>query len=82
MRFFQTLSLTAALTIAAGTVSAQTTVDMINPLPRSTNFFPLVVGEELGYFADEGVEVILRFPMSRSFKMARPISLCSTPSRR
>jgi NitT/TauT family transport system substrate-binding protein len=32
---------------------------MINPLPRSTNFFPLVVGEALGYFAAEGVEVNL-----------------------
>ena len=36
-----------------------TTVNMINPLPRSTNFFPLVVGEALGYFAAEGVEVNL-----------------------
>ena len=25
-----------------------TTVNMINPLPRSTNFYPLVVGEALG----------------------------------
>lgn len=36
-----------------------TTVNMINPLPRSTNFFPLVVGEALGYFEEEGVEVNL-----------------------
>ncbi|MGI9501304.1 MAG: ABC transporter substrate-binding protein [Geminicoccaceae bacterium] len=59
MNFFPTLTVTAALTVAAGGALAQTTVDMINPLPRSTNFFPLVVGEELGYFADEGVEVNL-----------------------
>jgi NitT/TauT family transport system substrate-binding protein len=32
---------------------------MINPLPRSTVFYPLVVGEALGYFADEGVKVNL-----------------------
>jgi len=36
-----------------------TTVNMINPLPRSTNFYPLVVGEALGYFEEEGVEVNL-----------------------
>ena len=59
MMFFKTQTIAAALTLAAAAASAQTTVDMINPLPRSTNFFPLVVGEELGYFADEGVEVNL-----------------------
>jgi len=36
-----------------------TTVNMINPLPRSANFYPLIVGEALGYFADEGIEVNL-----------------------
>ncbi|SLN76817.1 ABC transporter substrate-binding protein [Roseisalinus antarcticus] len=35
------------------------TVNMINPLPRSTNFYPLVVGEALGYFEAEGVTVNL-----------------------
>ncbi|NJO36524.1 MAG: ABC transporter substrate-binding protein, partial [Rhizobiales bacterium] len=59
MRLFRTLTVTAALAVTAGAAAAQTTVNMINPLPRSTNFFPLVVGEELGYFADEGVEVNL-----------------------
>jgi NitT/TauT family transport system substrate-binding protein len=55
------LSLTTALAVTAIPVAAQelTTVNMINPLPRSTNFFPLVVGEALGYFAEEGVEVNL-----------------------
>lgn len=55
------LSLTTALALTAIPVVAQelTTVNMINPLPRSTNFFPLVVGEALGYFEEEGVEVNL-----------------------
>ncbi len=55
------LSLTTALAVTAIPAVAQelTTVNMINPLPRSTNFFPLVVGEALGYFEEEGVEVNL-----------------------
>ena len=59
MKLMRTLAMTAAFGLTAGAAVAQTTVNMINPLPRSTNFFPLVVGEELGYFADEGVEVNL-----------------------
>lgn len=59
MTMLRTLAITAAFGLTAGAAVAQTTVNMINPLPRSTNFFPLVVGEELGYFADEGVEVNL-----------------------
>lgn len=55
--------LALAATIAAssytGTVAAQTEVTMINPLPRSTVFYPLVVGEALGYFEEEGVSVKL-----------------------
>ncbi|PQO22152.1 hypothetical protein C2I36_14555 [Rhodobacteraceae bacterium WD3A24] len=49
----------AAMVGTGGAASAQdlTTVNLINPLPRSTNFYPLVVAEALGYFADEGVEV-------------------------
>jgi NitT/TauT family transport system substrate-binding protein len=56
-----TLLLSTAVAVAAIPAVAQemTTVNMINPLPRSTNFFPLVVGEALGYFAEEGVEVNL-----------------------
>lgn len=55
------LSLTTALAVTAIPAVAQelTTVNMINPLPRSTNFFPLVVGEALGYFEEEGVQVNL-----------------------
>lgn len=61
MKMFKTLTVSALLAATALPVAAQemTTVNMINPLPRSTNFFPLVVGEALGYFAEEGVEVNL-----------------------
>ncbi|MCH4565124.1 ABC transporter substrate-binding protein [Halomonas sp. EGI 63088] len=58
------LILTAALcsTIAvSSTVTAQevTEIDLIMPTPRSNLFYPLVVGEALGYFKDEGVKVNL-----------------------
>lgn len=59
MKSLHYFTIAAGLTLAAGPALAQTTVDMINPLPRSTNFYPLVVGEELGYFEEEGVEVNL-----------------------
>lgn len=49
-------AVTAIPTIA---LAQNTTVNLINPLPRSTNFFPLVVGEALGYFEDEAVTVNL-----------------------
>ncbi len=61
MKLFKSVIASAALAVMAGVGVAQdlTTVNMINPLPRSTVFYPLVVGEALGYFADEGVEVNL-----------------------
>ncbi|MCZ8333028.1 MAG: ABC transporter substrate-binding protein [Rhodobacteraceae bacterium] len=61
MNTFKALTVSALLAATALPVAAQemTTVNMINPLPRSTNFFPLVVAEALGYFAEEGVEVNL-----------------------
>ena len=61
MKMFKALTVSALLAATALPVAAQdmTTVNMINPLPRSTNFFPLVVGEALGYFAEEGIEVNL-----------------------
>ncbi len=49
----------ASVALPTTSFAADTTVNMINPLPRSTVFYPLVVGEALGYFDDEGVEVIL-----------------------
>lgn len=36
-----------------------TNVNVIMPLPRSAHFYPLIVGEALGYFEDEGVKVNL-----------------------
>jgi len=62
MKMLRTTLLCSALALTAlpTLVAAQdTTVNMINPLPRSTNFFPLVVGEALGYFAEEGIKVNL-----------------------
>lgn len=61
MSKFTTLALAATIAASsyAGTVAAQTEVKMINPLPRSTVFYPLVVGEALGYFEEEGVTVKL-----------------------
>lgn len=52
-------ALGAALT--AGSVTAQdlTTVNAVMPKQRSANYFPLIVGEALGYFEDEGIEVNL-----------------------
>lgn len=54
-----TMTAVVALTAMTGTAIAQETVTVINPQPRSTNFYPLVVGEALGYFEEEGVEVNL-----------------------
>lgn len=61
MRSIQSFALASAVAVAsfAGTALAQTTVNMINPVPRSTVFYPLVVGEALGYFEEEGVVVNL-----------------------
>jgi NitT/TauT family transport system substrate-binding protein len=63
MTFHKALLFSAALAATtapfAATAADLAKVNMINPLPRSTVFFPLVVGEALGYFADEGVEVNL-----------------------
>jgi NitT/TauT family transport system substrate-binding protein len=36
-----------------------TTINAIMPKQRSANYFPLVVGEALGYFAEEGIQVNL-----------------------
>lgn len=53
------LAVTLAASSYTGSVLAQSEVKMINPLPRSTVFYPLVVGEALGYFEEEGVSVKL-----------------------
>lgn len=35
----------------------QTTVTLLSPVPPSVFFFPAFVGEELGFFADEGIDL-------------------------
>ncbi|MDH3682411.1 MAG: ABC transporter substrate-binding protein [Acidimicrobiia bacterium] len=35
------------------------TIDFLQPIPESIIFWPLLVGNELGYFAEEGIEVNL-----------------------
>ncbi|MDJ0637320.1 MAG: ABC transporter substrate-binding protein [Paracoccaceae bacterium] len=59
MKLLRTMTLTAAMVVTAGAALAQITVNMINPVPRSAVFYPLVVGEALGYFEEEGVTVNL-----------------------
>lgn len=61
MTRFTALLAGTAIVCAAGAASAQdlTSITIINPLPRSANFYPLIAGEALGYFEEEGVEVIL-----------------------
>ncbi len=54
--------LLAATTLAfAGSAIAQeiTQINAIMPKQRSANYFPLIVGEALGYFEEEGVSVNL-----------------------
>ncbi|KAA0969573.1 ABC transporter substrate-binding protein [Aureimonas fodinaquatilis] len=53
--------LAATIALPAGTAVAQdvTTLNILMPLPRSSNFYPLLVGEALGYFEEEGVAVNL-----------------------
>jgi NitT/TauT family transport system substrate-binding protein len=49
--------------LAAGLTAAPaqelTTLKVLTPLPRHTVWYPLIVGETLGYFADEGIAVEL-----------------------
>jgi NitT/TauT family transport system substrate-binding protein len=53
----------AALLVPVGPTPAAAqelrTMNVIMPLPRSANFYPIVSGEALGYFADEGIKVNL-----------------------
>jgi len=61
MKYYNMKALVLAVTasLISGAAIADATIKMINPLPRSTVFYPLVVGEALGYFKEEGVEVQL-----------------------
>ena len=47
--------------VAASGVAAQdlTTINAVMPKQRSANYFPLIVGEALGYFEEEGISVNL-----------------------
>lgn len=60
MKHLATASL-LALAVTTGPMAAQdlTTVNAIMPKQRSANYFPLIVGEALGYFEEEGIEVNL-----------------------
>jgi NitT/TauT family transport system substrate-binding protein len=49
----------AVTSIPAAVMAQDTTISVIKPTPRSAVFFPLVVGEALGYFAEEGITVNL-----------------------
>jgi NitT/TauT family transport system substrate-binding protein len=53
--------LAATAIIVGGTAVAQeiTQINAIMPKQRSANYFPLIVGEALGYFEEEGVSVNL-----------------------
>jgi NitT/TauT family transport system substrate-binding protein len=55
------LGVLAALLASAMPATAQdlTEITVLTPLPRHTAWYPLMVGEALGYFAEEGVSVTL-----------------------
>lgn len=61
MKYLNGLLAASVVAVGAGVAFAQDlkTVRMINPLPRSANFYPLIAGEALGYFEEEGVQVEL-----------------------
>lgn len=66
MRHLKSVLLAAAMLVPVGATAQElTTVNVIMPLPRSANFYPLITGEALGYFAEEGVQVNL-LPSSTS----------------
>ena len=54
-------ALGASTALAALPAAAQDleTIDAVMPKQRSANYFPLIVGEALGYFEEEGIEVNL-----------------------
>ena len=56
-----TAALMAATALTAAPAFAQDLeeINVLTPLPRHTAWYPLIVGEALGYFAEEGVAVEL-----------------------
>jgi NitT/TauT family transport system substrate-binding protein len=62
MKMFKAMMLSTTLAVAVSPsvgFAQDTTITVIKPTPRSAVFFPLVVGEALGYFEDEGITVNL-----------------------
>jgi len=62
MKMFKAMMLSTALAVAVSpsvSFAQDTTITVIKPTPRSAVFFPLVVGEALGYFEEEGITVNL-----------------------
>ncbi|MEZ7812244.1 MAG: ABC transporter substrate-binding protein [Paracoccaceae bacterium] len=62
MKIFKSAMLSTALalmTLPNISFADNATVTIIKPTPRSAVFFPLVAGEALGYFEDEGITVNL-----------------------
>lgn len=54
-----TLMAATALTAAPAFSQDLQEINVLTPLPRHTAWYPLIVGEALGYFAEEGVSVEL-----------------------
>jgi len=62
MKMLKVTMLSTAVAFAAlpsVSFAQDTVISVIKPTPRSAVFFPLVVGEALGYFEDEGITVNL-----------------------
>ncbi|ROU00345.1 ABC transporter substrate-binding protein [Histidinibacterium lentulum] len=61
MKHTLTAALMAATALTAAPAFAQDLqeINVLTPLPRHTAWYPLIVGEALGYFAEEGVQVEL-----------------------
>lgn len=49
----------SALLVPGASAQETTTLDFIQPTPKSILFYPMIVAEALGYFEEEGVEVNL-----------------------
>jgi NitT/TauT family transport system substrate-binding protein len=53
------LGAATAVAAAPGVAQDMATINAVMPKQRSANYFPLIVGEALGYFEEEGIEVNL-----------------------
>ncbi|SEM69963.1 ABC transporter substrate-binding protein [Palleronia pelagia] len=59
MRRILTATALGALVAMPAMAQDTTTINAVMPKQRSANYFPLIVGEALGYFEEEGIEVNL-----------------------